>query len=143
MEAMEMTTEAPPLLDECLFDIPTQRLTGSIYVPLIFNRKVPLHILVMQTHGRGLRYFESVNDPILRDFRRSYSPEIKLGDTIKLGELTSWMLTYSITMIPDLYYVSNHPNVNCIPITKLDDLFCLNMPMELREAILQVAVKAG
>lgn len=139
-----MTATTPPtdFIDTPL-EVPALHRIGSIYLPIFYNNKTMMHVAVLETYGRPIRYFETANDPMMKIPKRYCTIEVKLGDTIRLGEAFSWMLTYSISYVDDFYYINQTPGLKLIPITKVDDLYKDQMPVEMREAILQICVKAA
>lgn len=148
-EQMNPTTETLPPVD-----LPPQiRLAGSIYLPFYTLKDGPLCVLTLQTYGHPMRYFTSPNSPILANINRAFSaqPVIKTAEPIRLGEFYTWEVFYSIRPLRDPYYLDivvdtartgeqNYPMITT-PITKVDELFKLNAPLEFKAAVLNTAFK--
>lgn len=148
-EQMNPTIETLPPID---LPSPT-RLAGSIYLPFYTLKDGPLCVLTLQTYGHPMRYFTNPNSPILALTHRAFNvqPVIKTADPIRLGEFYTWEVFYSIRPLHDPYYLdivvdtarTNDQAHSMIttPITRIDELFRLNAPLEFKAAVLNTAFK--
>lgn len=117
-------------------------MSQKIFVPLVRTND-KLSFLTLQTFGRPLRYFTDSNDQNLRLFYRTTtanSAETTSLDPIVFNEKFTWDVEYAVGKINSNqgYYLEDDRAIQQNSLTNLTDLFNLEMPGELRMALLQV-----
>lgn len=106
-----------------------------------YSMDTTLRLVVLETYGRPIRYFESGDDPLLCHYT-SYvtGPEKKIEKKIIIGESYIFTVSYCIGSIRDSYWL-NRPEARTvsIPLTQMESLLKPGFPEELRAAVLLVA----
>lgn len=122
---------------------------GNIFLPMFLLKDSTLHVVVLKTYGRGVRYFNSPRDPLLQQYNvRVGKALVKQAAPVVVAEAFTWNVSYSIGTINDPYYLNTgvrthypHHDFISLPVTKVESLFGLNAPLEFKAAVLNVAFK--
>ena len=112
----------------------------SIFLPFYYDSK-SLHLLVLETFDKPIRYFTDPENPFLKIYHQfDTESSVKNLPDIILDERFSWTASYKMTKVTDSVskfydYLKYNPALKTLTITKLEDLYNIEMPAELRLAI--------
>ena len=119
----------------------------NIFLPLVYDGH-GLGLVSLQTWGRPLRYFESIDDELLGYLWGSIEGGKKPGPAknagvIKINEEFSWNVSYVVLKLSNDYYFRKGAGspLQKTPITSLNDVFNTEMPAEMRLALQQVITR--
>lgn len=118
---------------------------GQIYLPMWYTPDLPLHLVVYETFGKPIRYFDNLQAIALEHFRNSVDRNVlvkTLARKVVVGESYSFNVSYSITPVRDSYWLTRPAGSSIhrsFPIVQMESILRAGIPEELRSALLLVA----